>query len=110
MSRTVLAVPLALALAACATGAPPPAADQAAPPPVAKPGATPAGWAVAIVGTPFAFAFKTVVCAASLVIAAPIAGMLALHPDPYPEGLETLDDGIANNCGPPWVVSPYAAS
>jgi hypothetical protein len=24
--------------------------------------------------------------------------------------LETLGDGIANNCGPPWVVSPYAAS
>jgi hypothetical protein len=105
----LLVVPLAFALAACAS-APPPATDQAAAPPAAKYGATPAGWAVAIVGTPFALGFKTAVCAASLVIAAPFAGLFALVPDPYPDGLETLGDGIANNCGPPWVVSPYAAS
>ena len=49
------------------------------------------------------------VCAASLAIAAPIAGLLALDPDPYGEGHEILGDGIANNCGPPYVVSPYAA-
>jgi hypothetical protein len=110
MSRVLLAVPFALTLAACATTTPPPAADQGGTAPVAKSRATPAGWAVSVVGTPFALGLKTVVCTASLVIAAPIAGMLALYPDPYPEGLEILGDGIANNCGPPWVVSPYAAS
>jgi hypothetical protein len=127
MSRTIVIIPLALALAACATrAAPPPAADQgpipliaepgptpaADPGPVpltAKPGPTPAGWAVSIVGTPFALGFKAVLCTASLVIAAPIAGFLTLHPDPSYDGMEVLGDGIANNCGPPWVISPYAA-
>jgi hypothetical protein len=111
MSRKSLVVPLALALAACATrAAPPPAADPGPVPLTAKPGPTPAGWAVSIVGTPFALVFKTAVCAASLVIAAPIAGLLVLDPDPYSEGHEILGDGIASNCGPPYVVSPYSAS
>ena len=43
-------------------------------------------------------------------IAAPIAGLLVLDPDPYSEGHEILGDGIASNCGPPYVVSPYSAS
>jgi hypothetical protein len=111
MSRRILVVPLALALAACATSAaPPPAADAGLRPPHAKPGPTPAGWAVSIVGTPFALGFKAAVCTASLVIAAPIAGLLTLHPDSSYDGLEILGDGIANNCGPPYVISPYAAS
>ena len=111
---------LSLALAACASSVPPPAPDagpvpltgpHAGPVPLTPPpGPTPAGWAVSIVGTPFALAFKTAVCAASLVIAAPIAGLLVLDPDPYSEGHEILGDGIANNCGPPYVVSPYSAS
>ena len=111
MSRRILVVPLTLALAACATGAaPPPAADAGPVPARTEPGATPAGWAVSIVGTPFALGFKAVVCTASLVIAAPIAGLLALDPDPYHDGLDILGDGIASNCGPPYVISPYAAS
>jgi hypothetical protein len=109
MSRKILVLPLVLALGACATSSGPPAADGGFAPASAEPGASPAGWAVAIVGTPFALAFKTVVCAASLAIAAPIAGILVLDPDPYSEGHEILGDGIANNCGPPYVVSPYAA-
>jgi hypothetical protein len=109
MSRKTLVLSLILALAACATGSGPPAADGGSAPVSTKPGASPAGWAVAVVGTPFAFAFKTVVCAASLAIAAPIAGLLVLDPDPYSEGHAILGHGIANNCGPPYVVSPYAA-
>lgn len=104
-------MPLALALVACATSpAPPPAAHAGPVPPGAKPGPTPAGWAVSIVGTPFALGFKAVVCTASLVIAAPIAGLLTLHPDSSYDGLDILGDGITNNCGPPYVISPYAAS
>jgi len=87
-----------------------PAADDGPVALPAKPRATPAGWAVSVVGTPFALGFKTVVCAASLVVAAPIAGVMVLSPDPSDQGLEILGDGIANNCGPPYVVSPYAAS
>ena len=107
MSRKMLVLSLVLSLGACATGSGPPGADAGPAP--ASPGASPAGWAVAVVGTPFALAFKTVICAASLAIAAPIAGLLVLDPDPYSEGHEILGDGIANNCGPPYVISPYAA-
>jgi hypothetical protein len=110
MSSRSLVLSLALLLAACAGSATPPPATGEPIPLAAKPHATPAGWAVSIVGTPFALGFKSVVCAASLVVAAPIAGFLALDPDPYDEGLDVLGDGIANNCGPPWVISPYAAS
>jgi hypothetical protein len=107
MSRAILGLSLAAALCACAS-APPPVEGQMAPAP--QPRATPGGWAVSIVGTPFAVAFKSVVCVASLAIAAPIAGFLALDPDPYDDGLEALGDGVASNCGPPWAISPYDAS
>ena len=110
MSRRFVAVPLALALAACASATPPPEAAAGPVPEVAEPRATPAGWAISVVGTPFALGFKTVVCAASLVVAGPIAGVLVLSPYPSDQGLEILGDGIASNCGPPYVVSPYAAS
>jgi hypothetical protein len=128
MSSKTLVVPLMLALAACASApdpavskaasgaAPASASAEAAPispgagPAPAKSGASAAGWAVSIVGTPFALGFKTVVCAASLVVAAPIAGVLALGVDPSGEGYQALGDGIAQNCGPPYVISPYAAS
>jgi hypothetical protein len=121
MRTKFLVLPLALALAACATGSARPPAPGAGPVPLTAPGAgpvpltappgpSPAGWAVSIVGTPFALVFKTAVCAASLVIAAPIAGLLVLDPDPYGEGHEILGAGIASNCGPPYVVSPYPAS
>jgi hypothetical protein len=121
MPSKILILPLALALATCATNSAPPPAPGAGPVPLTaagagpvpltqQPSASPAGWAVSIVGTPFALAFKTAVCAASLAIAAPIAGLLVLDPDPYSEGHDILGDGIANNCGPPYLVSPYSAS
>jgi hypothetical protein len=128
MSSKALVIPLMLALAACASApdpavskamaGPAPTTSAAEAPPV-SPGAGPppmksspsaAGWAVSIIGTPFAIAFKTVVCAASLVVAAPVAGFLAFGVDPSGEGYQALGDGIAQNCGPPYVVSPSAAS
>jgi hypothetical protein len=110
MPRKILVVLLALALAACATSNGPPASTPGGAAPPSGPSASASGWAVSIIGTPFALAFKTVVCSASLVLAAPLAGFLTLGVDPSGEGYQVLGDGIAQNCGPPYVVSPYAAS
>lgn len=104
-------------LAGCATAAPDPALDpvaaapEVAPETRAPPSATagPSDWALAIVGTPFVFAFRTVVCAATAVVAAPTAGLLALTEESR-EGLGYLRYGLAENCGPPYVLSvPIAA-
>ena len=105
-------------LAGCATAAPEPAPDpgiaaapEAAPDATGSPRASagPSDWALAIVGTPFVFAFRTVVCAATAVVAAPTAGLMALSED-YRPGLAYLRDGLAENCGPPYGVPvPVAA-
>lgn len=63
-------------------------------------------WAVAIIGTPVYLAMKTVVCGASLVVAAPTAAVIALTDSPYAMGVDRLGDGLAANCGPPYVLSP----
>jgi hypothetical protein len=115
-------------LAGCATAAPQPppgAASSAAPahgtmsaaaPP---PGATatpspasaagPSDWALAIVGTPFVFAFRVVTCAATAVVAGPTAGLLAFSEE-REAGLAYLRDGLAQNCGPPYAVPVPVAS
>ena len=107
-------------LAGCATAPPEPTPDAGAPSaieaaPDAAEGATPAAsagpsdWALAIVGTPFVFAFRAVTCAATAVVAGPTAGLLALS-DQRAAGLAYLRWGLAENCGPPYVVSvPVAA-
>jgi hypothetical protein len=110
MSRKILVVLLALALSACATSNGPPPSTGGGDVKPSGPTASASGWAVAIIGTPFAVGLKTVVCAATLVVAAPAAGFLTLGVDPSGEGYRVLGDGIAQNCGPPYVVSPYAAS
>ncbi len=107
-------------LAGCATAARDPAPYAAAP---ATPGAAPravetarparsagpSDWALAIIGTPFVFAFRVVTCAATAVVAAPTAGLLTLTPDPKP-GLAYLRDGLGHNCGSPYVMPvPVAA-
>jgi hypothetical protein len=109
-------------LAGCATASPQPVPSaaspaapapgtmsSAAPPPgaTASPSATsaagPSDWALAIVGTPFVFAFRVVTCAATAVVAAPTAGVLAFTEE-YRPGLAYLRDGLAQNCGPPYAV------
>ena len=71
--------------------------------------AGPSDWALAIVGTPFVFAFRTVVCAATAVVAAPTAGLVALSYE-REAGLDYLRWGLAENCGPPYTVPvPVAA-
>ena len=109
---TTRAILLSLAvLAGCATSAPPPPAPGVAAAPEAAPGAPtsptasagPSDWALAIVGTPFVFAFRTVVCAATAVVAAPTAGLLAFSEERQ-AGMAYLRDGLAENCGPPYAV------
>lgn len=73
---------------------------------------TPAGNGdfVSTVGTPFYIAFKIPVCAATIAIAAPIAGVAGLA---GPSGnaaahdvRRDLDDGLTRNCGPPYLLVP----
>jgi hypothetical protein len=116
---TVRAAFLSLAfLAGCATAAPEAAPDagvaaapDAAPDAPESPAASagPSDWALAIVGTPFVFAFRTVVCAATAVVAGPTAGLLAFSEE-REEGLAFLRYGLAENCGPPYVVPVPVAS
>jgi hypothetical protein len=118
---TTRATFLSLALlAGCATAGPAPAPEAgpaAARGPAARPvetpspaaSAGPSDWAVAIVGTPFVFAFRTVVCAATAVVAGPTAGLLALSEE-REEGLSYLRYGLAENCGGPYVVPVPVAS
>jgi hypothetical protein len=63
----------------------------------------PSDWALAIVGTPFVLGFRAVVCTASVVVAAPTAALFAVSEDPR-GGFDYLRDGLAQNCGPPYVV------
>ena len=70
--------------------------------------AGPSDWTLAIVGTPFVFAFRTAVCAATAVVAGPTAALFAVSDDPR-SGFAYLRDGLAQNCGPPWAVGVPAA-
>jgi hypothetical protein len=65
---------------------------------------------VSALGTPFYLAFKSVTCVLSAAIAAPVAGIAALSESHFaPEIRRGLGDGINENCGPPYVLSPYRA-
>lgn len=63
-------------------------------------------WAVAALGTPFYLAFKTALCGATLVVAAPAAAAASLSTGPYAMSVDEFGDGVATNCGPPYVLSP----
>ena len=109
MMRRAAVLTVAL-LAGCATATPHPAPEAAAGSAPAAAGtdrptasAGVSDWALAIVGTPFVFAFRTVVCAATVVVAGPTAGLLALSHDPG-SGLVYVREGLAQNCGPPYGV------
>jgi hypothetical protein len=64
---------------------------------------------LSVVGTPFLIAFKIPVCAATIAVAAPVAGVSAISGPDTPSGIDlrnNLGDGLGSNCGPPYVVSP----
>jgi hypothetical protein len=67
------------------------------------PSSRPSDWALTVVGTPFVFGFRAVVCAASAVVAGPMAALFAVSHDPR-GGFAYLRDGLAQNCGPPYSV------
>ena len=65
--------------------------------------------ALSVVGTPFVLGFRAVVCAATAVVAAPVAALFAVSDDPR-DGFAYLRYGLAHNCGPPYAVPlPSAA-
>lgn len=103
-------------LAGCATASPEPAVEGRStaaplpeatsapvPPPHAGAAPRPSDWALTVVGTPFVLGFRAVVCAASTVVAGPMAALFAVSPDPR-LGFAYLRDGLAQNCGPPYGV------
>jgi len=107
-------------LAGCATASPEPAFEarstaaplpEATPSPALPPDAAaapstaprPSDWALTVVGTPFVLGFRAVVCAASTVVAGPMAALFAVSAEPR-LGFAYLRDGLAQNCGPPYGV------
>lgn len=96
MRRTLLAA-AAAALAACAQ------TPEAANPPDG--GAV----ALAAVGTPFLVVAKIPLCALTLVAAGPVGALSAIGDPDTAFGRDVrqgLADGIDNNCGPPFAVTP----
>ena len=68
----------------------------------------PGNAAVSVVGTPFYLAFKGATCAVSALIAAPVAGISAVSESrSAPKIREDLGEGLRQNCGPPYALSPY---
>jgi hypothetical protein len=99
--RSMVTLVCALGLAGCQTSSP---AETGGQKEVMHPGDA----LVSAVGTPFYFVFKGAVCLASAVIAVPAAAIVASSESPLaPEARRDLGDGMKQNCGPPYVLSPY---
>lgn len=65
--------------------------------------------ALATFGTPFLVVAKLPVCIVTIAMAAPVGAVSELSDPATPFGHELrqdLSDGIAQNCGPPYVVAP----
>jgi hypothetical protein len=57
------------------------------------------------VATPFYWIFKAATCATTAVIAVPAAAVLALTEPAFEQRQrEELDEGVARNCGPPYIL------
>jgi hypothetical protein len=122
------ALPVLMLLAGCATSSPEPdpgttatvvpaasttpsapMAVETTPAPRPTYRTRPSDVALSVVGTPFVFGFRAVVCAASAVVAAPAAALFAVSDNPR-EGFAYLRHGLAYNCGPPYAVPLPSAS
>jgi len=100
MWNRALAILLFLSLAACAAA--PREAD--APPRRADAGGDKF---LAILGTPFLIALKIPVCVVSIAVAAPLAGASAFGGEGSARATRrVLGEGIEQNCGPPYVLTP----
>ncbi len=61
------------------------------------------------IGTPFLIVAKVPLCALTIVAAGPVGATASLVPPSDPLGHDVrqgLADGIDQNCGPPYVVTP----
>jgi hypothetical protein len=104
--RWLSALGCAIAVGGCQTSPPPEPIERGNHTAVVHPGDA----ALSVVGTPFYLVFKSVVCVASVAIAAPVAGIAALSESRFAsEARRDLGDGVSQNCGPPYVLSPYRA-
>ncbi|HXQ52682.1 MAG TPA: hypothetical protein VN802_16420 [Stellaceae bacterium] len=108
MRRIVTASLVAAALGACAVAPEP--SPQVSGSPNTPPSSSDGGAAVlAAVGTPILIIGKIPVCILTVVMAAPI-GAVSEVSDPNTDFghrlRQGLGDGIAQNCGPPYAVTP----
>ncbi|MGH7263596.1 MAG: hypothetical protein ACREMB_01925 [Candidatus Rokuibacteriota bacterium] len=105
LHRGLVAALLALALAGCAARSRPVSAYGTAYEPAAGERAAVARDVLNVVATPFYVVFKAAVCATTLVLAVPAAAVVSVT-DPASESWQrqNLDEGVAENCGPPWVL------
>jgi hypothetical protein len=104
--RAVIGLLVALSITACATApaGPPQTSDPAANPPAAV---SVGSQVVAVIGTPFYLIYKTVVCAATLVIAPPMSGLVAMTDrDDRQVIRRRIDEGTTQNCGGSWILTP----
>jgi DNA-binding XRE family transcriptional regulator len=103
MWHRLFALGCALVIGGCQASPPPASTEPITHKTVAHPGDA----AVSAVGTPFYLVFKSVFCVASVAIAAPVAGIAALSEGRFAsEVRRDLGDGVSQNCGPPYVLSP----
>lgn len=105
LHRGLLAVLLALAVAGCAARTRPAGPYATTYEPVPVDDAAVARDVLNVVVTPFYVVFKAAVCATTLVLAVPAAAVVSVT-DPASESWQrqNIDEGVAVNCGPPWVL------
>ena len=90
MKKQVIAALMILTAAGCASSPPDPQQST-----------------INTLGTPFLIAFKIPVCAVTVALAAPLAGATGLTPTYDSRVIRAeLDDGVRQNCGPPYVLAP----
>jgi hypothetical protein len=96
MNRAAILLPLILG--ACSS--PPSTLDGST---TAQPSAS--SVVLSVLGTPFLIAAKIPICTATLVIAAPAAGA-SESVESGGRARKILADGVASNCGPPYLLTP----
>lgn len=89
---------LAALLGACSSPPAPPAQSNTAQPSASS-------LVLSVLGTPFLIAAKIPICAATLAVAAPVAG-LSETVESGAVARRVLADGVTSNCGPPYVLTP----
>ena len=89
---------LAAMLGACSSPPTPPAQPNAAQPSASS-------VVLSVLGTPFLIAAKIPLCAATMAVAAPVAGLSETVASGA-EARRVLADGVQSNCGPPYLLTP----